>query len=61
MGKKYQPIFSEVITSKSFRYEKGDCKLNFSLKIDDSTELENFKECLESAVKDIDEILEEKK
>ena len=48
----------QLITKKTFNYEKGACTLNFTLKIDVKTELKDFKECLVEAQKDIDNILE---
>jgi len=47
--------------NKNYSYEKGECKLNFSLRIDIKNELKDFLELLKVAVKDIEEDLVIKK
>ncbi len=57
MGKKN--VFTKnIINRKEFSYNKDGCNLTFTLRIDNSSELKNFKVCLEEAIKDIDKILE---
>ncbi len=46
-----------IIDRKQFSYTKKGCNLNFNLRVDNSSELKPFKECMEQAIKDIDEIL----
>ena len=46
-----------ISLKRTFNYKKGECTLNFELKVDNSSELRNFKSCLEEAIKDIDETL----
>ena len=51
-------IFTKsIITRKEFSYSKKGVNLNFTLRVDNSSELKPFKSLLEEAVKDIDEIL----
>lgn len=40
-------------TSKQFSYEKGDVKLNFSLRTDIKKELVDFLECMQFAIKEV--------
>lgn len=48
-----------IITSKAFLYKRGKVSLNFSLEIDNKSELINFRTCLTEAKKDIENILKE--
>lgn len=41
--------------NKDFSYQKGVCKLTFSLRTDIKQELKDFKEMLEAAIIDVDE------
>lgn len=50
-----------LVSKKDFTYKKGDCSLSFTLQIDNSSELRDFRDCLVQATEDIDEILEEMK
>ncbi len=47
--------------SRNFNYTKGNVRLNFTLRIDIKQELKDFKECLEQALKDVNEELNSKK
>jgi len=47
-----------VTNSKEFSYSKKDVNLKFSIRVDNSSQLRPFRECLEEAIKDIDSILE---
>ena len=50
-------VKKEIISRNNFSYEKNGAKLDFSLRIDRSDELRNFKDCMLQAVEDIDVIL----
>ena len=50
-------ITKSLIARKEFSYSKKGTTLNFTLRVDNSSELKSFKSCLEEAIKDIDEIL----
>ena len=58
MANKDDLLIKSVISKKDFSYQKGECSLGFTLKVDNSSELRDFRFCLEQAIKDIDEILE---
>lgn len=51
-------LTKSLVTRKEFSYIKDKVELKFTLRIDNSSELRPFKECLQEATKDIDEILE---
>lgn len=57
-------FFSRVIknhkTPKTFSYLKGECKLEFTLRIDIKTELKDFLELLKVATKEVEEELTNK-
>ena len=44
-------------TIKSFSYNKGSIRMNFSVNIEDKKELSNYRECLADAIKDADKEL----
>ena len=46
-----------IIDRKDFSYSQKGVSLKFNLRVDNSSELKNFRLCLEEAIKDIDEIL----
>lgn len=46
-------LTKDVKTNKTFAYSKGGVNLSFTLNIDDKKQMENFKACLEEALKDI--------
>lgn len=50
-------ITKNIINRKEFNYSKKGVNLSFTLRIDNSSELRPFKECMEEAVKDLDEII----
>lgn len=50
-------LTKSIISRKEFSYTKKGCNLNFNLRVDNSEELKAFKECMEIAIKDIDEIM----
>lgn len=55
MSKKF--LVKNIISKKEFSFSKGNCTLSFTLRVDNSSELKDFKSCLEEAIKDIEEIL----
>lgn len=55
---KIKSIITKITTKKDFSYTKETCSLNFTLNIDNSSELRDFRSCLIAATKDIDKILE---
>ena len=46
-------LVSESITRKEFKYSKDGVSLSFSLRVDNSSELRPFRECLEKALVDV--------
>ena len=50
-------LISSSSLKKDFSYSKGACSLRFTLAIDNSSEVRDFKAILEAAVRDMDEIL----
>lgn len=60
--KKVQPkvLIKTLSTKRDFSYSKGGCNLNFTLNIDNSTELNDFADCLEAALYDVTSTKEEK-
>lgn len=44
-------------TSKNFKYNKGNCRLEFSLRTDIKQELKDFQELLKIALKEVEEEL----
>ena len=46
-----------IIDRKDFSYSQKGVSLKFNLRVDNSSELKNFRSCLEEAIKDIDEIV----
>ena len=53
MAKK-EPMVKENIIRKEYSYTKNGVNLKFTLRIDNSSELRPFKECLEEAILDLD-------
>lgn len=53
MKNPFKPKMLEV--SREFRYKKGTTNLNFTLNLDNKTEMIEFKELLEKALKDVEE------
>ena len=51
-------LIKSVISKKEFSYSKKGVSLNFNLRIDDTSELRAFKDCMTQAIKDLEEILE---
>ena len=47
-----------LLSSREFRYSKGTTNLKFSLNLDNKTEMKEFKELLEKALKDVEEEIE---
>lgn len=56
-GNKKDILTKTLITRKEFSYSKKGVTLNFTLRVDNSSELKPFKSCLEEATQDINEIL----
>lgn len=52
------PLQKNLVLKQDFSYSKGDCQLQFTLRIKKS-ELQDFKELLEEAIKDLTETLKE--
>jgi len=50
-------LIKNIINRKEFSYTKKNVELKFVLRIDNSSEIRPFKECLEEAVKDLDDII----
>ena len=50
-------LVKTIIARKDFSYEQKGVSLKFNLRVDNSSELKNFRSCLEEAMKDIDEIV----
>lgn len=48
----------EHVESKTFSYKKGTVQLSFTLRVDVKQELKDFTECLEAALKDVAQVLE---
>jgi len=46
-------LTKDLKTNKAFAYSKDGVNLSFTLNIDDKKQMENFKACLEEAIKDI--------
>lgn len=58
---KNKSVVTTVQNVRNFQYTKDGVNLNFGLNMDGDKELLSFKECLELAIKDIDEILASRK
>ena len=52
-------VKKEHVDRREFSYAKGSCRLRFTLRTDVKTELRDFKECLQEAIKEVDEELNE--
>ena len=50
-------LVKTIIARKDFSYTQKGVKLSFNLRVDNSSELKNFRSCLEEAIKDIEVIL----
>lgn len=50
-------IQKTFVQRQEFTYQKNSATLKFNLRVDNSSELRDFRECMIEAVKDIDEIL----
>lgn len=57
-NKNQKPVTSERIERATFTYAQGNTKLEFTLRVDIKKELEDFKQCLEAALQDINNQLE---
>lgn len=53
-------IKTNHIERKDFSYSKGAVQLNFSLRTDIKGEMKDFRDCLEKAISDIDDVLKSK-
>lgn len=51
----------EITTSKQFSYSKKDISLDFNLKVDNSSELRDFRDILTQALKDVNEEIDKMK
>lgn len=54
-------LIKTTAVNKNFNYQKNAVTLGFTLRIDNSSELRDFKACMQEAIKDIDELLKEMK
>lgn len=52
----FKQVKKIIVEKRDFSYSKGNVSLSFTL-ISDKESLDDFKSCLNEAVKDIDEIL----
>lgn len=50
-------VRKNLVTKRDFNYTHGECKLGFTLAIDNKTELQGFRKCLVEALKDVEEEL----
>ena len=50
-------LVKSIVSRKEFSYSKKGVELKFNLRTDNSSELKPFKECMEEAIKDIDNIV----
>ena len=50
-------LIKSVTEKKDFSYSKGDVNLNFTLRVDNSSQLRPFLDILNEAKKDIEELL----
>lgn len=57
-GKQQVKVETKFTNIRNFSYSKGEVSLNFSLNMDGKKQVSDFKECLEEALKDLNEILE---
>lgn len=57
MASKKSVLSKTVIERKEFAYQKDTASLKFTLRVDNSSEIRDFRECMIEAVKDLDEIL----
>ena len=51
--KKFQLISKVLETSKAFTFSKGNVTLSFTLNIDSKTQLTDFRDLLEEALKEV--------
>lgn len=61
MATKKQVLRNEPAINRTFSYEMGNVSLNFSLRIDVDTQLNDFSKLLEAALVDIKEQLADNK
>jgi len=57
MFNKKEILKRNLATKREFNYSKGNCNLGFTLDIDAKKDLQNFRELLEQAKKDVDETI----
>ncbi len=57
--KKNQQVQSNNSTEKSFSYAKGKVTLSFKLRTDIKTDLQDFAECLEIALEEVNKEIEQ--
>lgn len=57
-NKKNKNLQKHTTVMKTFEYHKGNSDLRFNICIDDKKLVQEFKECLENALKDVSEELE---
>ncbi len=53
-------IIKDHTENKSFNFSKGNVSLNFTLRTDNKSQLQDFKELLEQAIIDVDRELNKK-
>ena len=49
-------LVKTITEKKEFSYKNGICNLSFTLRVDNTSELKDFRSCLEAAMSDIDEL-----
>lgn len=57
MATKKSLLQKTVIERKEFSYQKDTASLRFTLRVDNSSEIRDFRECMLEAIKDMDETL----
>jgi len=61
MAKDNKPVIASATNSRTFTYTKGQVSLNFTLSMDGTKQIADFKECLEAATGELTIILNERK
>mgnify|MGYP001582944172 CR=1 FL=1 len=54
-------LIKTITEKKEFSYKNGPCSLAFTLRVDNTSELRDFRSCLEAAMSDIDDLLKGRK
>ena len=54
-------LIKSFVERREFSYKQDNVALTFSLRVDNSHELRNFRLCLQEAINDIDDMLKNRK